>query len=477
VARKRVIAAALAAVLLLIWELHIISSVGAFMGDFRAFACAGAALAHGQNPYAAAALYNCERTPMPLGLYHALAGVAVPAPLPGYAIVLFVPFGVLPYLLACALWLLVLLASSILAFVTLARLLHRPLDAAIWALAAGFAVIVIPFGELGSIVFAALLCAGLYVRAGSWTAAAIAVGCAMILPHVALPAVLAAFCFLPRMRVPLIVVAAVLAVVDVLAGGLHTAVSYVTTVLPEHARSEIGSTAQYGLTWILHGVGASDSVAVTGGELSYAVMVLLGVLVAGQMLRRTADTAYVMLIPPAFAMLGGTFVHLTQIMIAIAPALLLYDRSRGPARLALGAAALLLAFPWAWILGQPPLMAVFAIGAAGLAATALDADASVCLRVAFASVLIGGAIVVAGFHFGAGVPAHVHGIAGASQGLAQAGWGEYIRSQRSSSGPVWWIAKAPTWVGLILLPLSCAFVLAKKDFVLPVAVEQVPVTP
>lgn len=476
-ARKRVLAAAVAALLLLVWEFHVISNAGAFLGDFRAFACAGAAVAHGQNPYAAASLYACERTPMPLGLYHALAGVAVPAPLPGYAMLLFIPFGVLPYLPACALWVLVLVASSILAFVTLARLLHRPLDAAIWALAAGFAVIVIPFGELGSIVFAALLCAALYVRGGSWGGAAAAIGCAMILPHVALPAALAAFCFLPRMRVPLIVLAIVLAGLDVVAGGAHTALAYVTTVLPEHARSEIGSTAQYGVTWMLHGAGASDRAAVTGGEISYALMVLFGVVVAGRLLQRTGDAAYVVLIPPAFAMLGGTFVHLTQIMIAIAPALMLYDRSRGSVRYAFAAAALLLAFPWAWVLGQPPLMAVFAVIAACLAATALDADAGVCLRIALGVVLTGAVILLAGFHFGAGVPAHVHGIVGASQGLAQTGWGEYIRSQRSSSGPVWWIAKAPTWIGLVLLPLSCAYVLAKKDFVVPVTVEQVPVTP
>jgi hypothetical protein len=475
-ARNRALIAAAAALLLVIWQLHLSSKTGAFLGDFRAFYCAGAALAHGANPYAAASLYTCERTPMPLGLYHALAGIAVPAPLPGYALLLFVPFGVLPYIWACALWLVVLLGTSVISFFALARLLDREIDAGVWVLAVGFAVIVIPFGELGSLVMAAMLCLAAALRRRLWTAAAIAAAFAMILPHIGIPALLGVFIFVRPMRVRICAVALVLAILDVIAGGLPIALSYVFTVLPAHARAEIGSTAQYGLTWALHGLGAADGPAVLGGEISYVLMVVLGLVASSKMLARSGDLAYAALIPPAFAVFGGTFMHLTQIMIALPAALLLFDRARGSARWTFGAAAVLLAFPWAWVLGQPLLMVVYAAFCAMLARRLLLTTPQVALRATLGSVLVCALIIVAGYHFGAGVSNHVHGIH-AQQGLAQSSWGAYIRAERASSGPVWWIAKAPTWCGLALLTLGCAYALTKKQLVASVAVEQVPVTP
>lgn len=476
-ARSRAAAAAVAALLLLAWQLHLASRVGSLFGDFRAFACAGAAVANGANPYAADALYACERAPMPLHLYHALAGVAVPAPLPGYALAIFVPFGILPYVVACVLWIAVLLASAILCVLGLQRLLNRTFDAATCIVAVSFCVIVIPFGELGSLVMAALIGMALALRARAWSWAAAAGACAMILPHVAAPALLAAFILLPPMRVRVLAALLVLLVLDLAAGGVHTALAYVTTVLPAHAHSEIGSTAQYGLTWILHGAGAGDAAAVAGGEVSYAVMAVLGIVVAWQYYRRSNEVAYVALLPAAFAVIGGTFVHLTQIIIAIVPAILLWDRASARVRPVFAAAALLLMFPWAWVLGQPPLMIVFALFAGYAASSVFAQTPTVSLRIAFGAVVICALILASGFTFGAGVPAHVHGVSTLQQGLAQNAWGDYIRSQRSSSGPAWWIAKAPTWLGLLLLALGSGFVLAKEDFIPAVAVEQVPVTP
>ncbi len=475
-ARNRVIIAALAAALLVLWQLHLSSKTGSFFGDFRAFYCAGASLAHGAQPYAAAPLYACERAPMPFGLYHADSGVAVPAPLPGYALVLFMPLGMLPYLAACAFWFAILMATSAVSVFALAALLDRPIDAALWALAVGFAVIVIPFGELGSIVMASIVCMALALRRGAWTWAAVAGAFAMILPHIGLPVMLGAFLFVPVMRARIAAVAVVLAILDVLAGGWQTALAYVFDVLPAHARSEIGSNAQYGLTWALHSLGASDRAAIAGGEVSYALMIALGLFASWKILSLQRDAAYAVLVPPAFAVLGGTFVHLTQIMIAIPAALLLFDRARGAARVTFGVAALLIAFPWASVLGQPLLMLVYALVCGIFARSLLGANASVALRIALGSVLLCAAVLIAGYQFGAGLSTHVHGLS-PQQGLAQSSWGEYIRAQRAGSGPAWWIAKAPTWIGLALLALGCAYALVKKDLVAPVAVEQVPVAP
>ncbi len=347
---------------------------------------------------------------------------------------------------------------------------------AAWALAVGFAVIVIPFGELGSVVMAALLWAAVALRRNAWTVAAAACGIAMILPHVAAPALLAIFVFIPPMRTRLCAVAVLLALIDVLAGGPQAALSYFTTVLPAHAAAEIGSTSQYGLTWMLHGAGANDRLALAGGEASYALAVVLGVSAARGLFVRWGDAAHAALIPPAFVVFGGTFVHYTQIMIAIPAALLLYARVRGYARGALALAVLLLAFPWAWALGQPVLIVVYATASALLARELLESSARTALRVALGSVLLTGLVLLVGYRFGAGLSTHVHGLS-AAHGLAQSSWAQFVRAQRSGSGIAWWVAKAPTWLGLALLTLSCAHVLVKKNFIPAVAVKQVPVAP
>lgn len=391
---------------------------------------------------------------MPLGLYQATAGVAVPAPLPGYALLAFVPLGVLPYLVACALWLLVMVAAVFASARALAILLDRPADLALWTLATGFAVISIPFGELGSPIIAAVLWMAVAVRRRAWTWAALTAGIAMILPHVALPAVLGVLLFVPQMRMRIALLAAVLVGLDALCGGPATALSYVRDVLPAHAHSEIGSTAQYGMTWILHGLGLSDGAAIAGGELSYVLMTLLGLWAARVLIMQRGDDAYAVLIPPAFAVFGGTFMHYTQIMIAIPAALLLFEASSGRPRAAFAAAFLLLAFPWAWALGQPALVFVYAIVSGVLAAVILQTNGSTALRIALAAALLTGVILFAGYCFGPGLSTHVHGIT-AGGTLAQSSWEQFVRSQRASTGPAWWIAKAPTWAGLIIFALAC----------------------
>ncbi len=475
-ARNRTALCALGALLLAAWQLHAASRAGVAFGDFRAFYCAGAALAHGANPYAAAPLYACERVPMPLGLYHSVAGVTVPAPLPGYALLAFVPLAFLPYPAACAVWLAMVLAACAASVCALAALLERSREAALCALAVGFAVMVVPFGELGSVCMAGMLCAAFALRKRAWTWATVGCGVAAVTPHVALPALAAIFVLIRPMRLRVAALCAALLVLDAAAGGVHAAYSYVMLVLPAHALSEIGSSAQYGVTWMLHGLGATDRAAIAAGEASYAGMLILGLAAAWGLYARRPDSAYPALIPPAFVVFGGTFIHYAQIMIAIPAALVLLHGTRGRARWVLGAAVLLLAFPWLRALGEPALIAAYAATSALLARALLDWDAAASLRAALASTLLTGLLLAAGYHFGADLPAHVHAL-GAQHGLAQSSWTQFVRTRLSSTGIVWWIAKAPTWLGLAVLTLSCAYGLAKENLVAAAAVEQVPVAP
>ncbi len=257
-------------------------------------------------------------------------------------------------------------------------------------------------------------------------------------------------------------------------GGPAIAVAYLTKVLPLHAAAEVGSTAQYGLTWALHALRASDAAALAGGQLSYALMFALGLFAARYWSLREHDAAFAVLVPPAFVVFGGTFVHYTQIMIAIPAAALLALRARSHARVPFAAAVFLLAVPWAWVLGQPLLMPVYAAAACFLARSLFGCTWTAALRISLTSAFVSASVVIAGFHFGAGLPAHAHGIV-AGHGLAQDSWGQFIRTQRASGGAAWWIAKAPTWLGLALLTLGCAYAIAKENFEAPVAVKQVPV--
>lgn len=444
-----------------VYELVLGSNVHLFFGDFRAFYCAGSALVHGQNAYAASALYACERSPMPFGLYRALPGIAVPAPLPGYALLFFAPLGALTYLAACAVWMLLLFASSVAAAVLLAKLVERPIPVVATVLGVGFAALVIPYGELATIVIAALLGMALALRREQWTAAACAGGIAAILPHLAAPALLGVFLLREQMRVRLIVLVLILGVLDVLAGGWHSAIAYFTAVLPAHTISEVGSTSQYGLTWALHAFGVSDRVAIVLGEGSYIVMAIVGVAIAGAFVRRSGDTAFAALIPPAFAVFGGAFMHYTEIMVAIPAALLVLTRASGLLRSIMLAAIILLAFPWAWALSQPQLIVAFAITGAAIAQLAGGTDFRIGLRVALGCALVSAIIVEIGFHFGTGLTG-AHIATHLDPTLAQASWAQYVRSQRASTGIVWWFAKAPTWIGLALLSLGCLSAVAVK---------------
>src|SRR5579875_1398429 len=139
-ARRRTLLALAAAALVLVWQLVHSANAHVLFGDFRAFYCAAGAVTHGVNPYDASSLYACQRAPMPLGLYRVVPGLTLPAPLPGYALLAFVPLAPLPYPAACAAWLLVMLACIVFSIRALSQLLDRPAELAAWALVPGFAV-------------------------------------------------------------------------------------------------------------------------------------------------------------------------------------------------------------------------------------------------------------------------------------------------------------------------------------------------
>jgi hypothetical protein len=427
------------------------------LGDFRAFYCGGGTLLHRDNPYAAAPLLRCEQIPQPFGLHYRPDAVDLPAPFPGYALALFALLALLPYPAAAAVWFVLLLACTALSCVFLARLCDRPLIGALVLLAVGFSISVIPYGELAPIIFAALTGGALALRRGTGPGFIAALAVVALLPHVALPVFAALFVWKPAARWAVAGVSAVLLALDLAVGGPSLALSYFMRVLPNHAASEIGFVTQYSMTWFAQGLGASDHVALLAGNISYAVTVVAGVWLAGLLSRKLSDPAFLLVIPAALAVTFGSFIHYSEITLALPAALLLYTRAQGIARTYAAFAAALVALPWQSIVTQPALTFPFVAGIVTIAAITLGLSGRVALRAGLAAALFCALCVLLAWHYGPQVAPHAAG-GSFDPALAEASWARHISAETSSHGIVWWIPKLPTWIGLVFLALSGAVV-------------------
>lgn len=471
---RRIVAALVAvALLVLLAELLAEYRAGALFGDFRAFYCGGWTLLHGQNPYATAPILRCESVPLPAGLHYVHDSVAWPAPFPGYALAMYAIFALLPSLPAIFAWFALLIASTVAAAFFLGKLCDVPPVAALVLLTWGFAIAVIPNGENAPVVLALLAGSALAARMGRWNIAHAALAFVALLPHIALPVYAALFVWRKASRVPLLLIGSALLIADLLAGGPSLAMAYFTRVLPAHAASEVGYITQYSMTWAAQALGANERAALLLGDCSYAVMVALGVWLAGALARAYRDPAFTLLVPAALAVIGGPFIHYSEIMLALPAALLLYARSGGAARAFSAGALVLVAIPWQALTTYPARVAEIAVGAFLIAVSTLGVRVAPALRIAVGATLVGAAIVLTAAHFGPQTAVHA-GAMHVDPALAQASWARDIGRKSSSNGAIWWIAKAPTWAGLLLLTLSCAYAVAKKDVVAPVAIEQAP---
>ncbi len=443
------------------------------LGDFRAFYCGGSTVLHGANPYTAGPLLHCEQVPQPFGLHTARDQVDLPAPFPGYALALFAIFALLPYPVAAASWFTLLLACTAAACAFTARLIERPPYAVLTLLAVAFSVAVIPYGELAPLIFAALAGGALALRRGVNAPVIAALAIIALLPHVALPVFLALFMWNRAARLPVAVLCAALAAIDLTIGGPQLAISYFTRVLPNHAASEIGFVTQYSMTWFAQGLGAPDRIALLAGNLSYLASVIFGVWLAGAAARRFADPAFLLLIPAALAVTFGSFIHYSEITLAFPAALLLYARTRGTAQRFAASSLVLVALPWQSIVTQPALVVPVVAGTIAISLVVLRSSMRPSLRLGLGAALFCAAVVVVAWHLGPQTAPHA-AQASFDPLLAEASWAQHISEQTSSSGIVWWIPKLPTWLGLISLALCGVYGVARKNDVAGVAVEHAP---
>lgn len=436
-----------AALVCVTFQFVLTAKAGFPMGDFHAFYCAATAVAHGANPYHTQPLHACEASTGLRAFFAKYPGVTVPAPLPGYALGLLLPLTWAPPGLAAAAWLAILLAACALASVTLARTANVPLGVTVAAFAFSVGVASIPFGEVVPIAIAAICASGYFASRARWAAASIAAAVAMVEPHLGLPLCLSLAIWAPRTRATLAAAGVALTALSLALLGWGTNLEYFLQVLPAHALSEAGRDTQFSLTSVLTSFGAGPAIATKIGLLSYLAMIVAGVATAGWLARRTRSAAFIAFVPPAFAVFGGTFIHVTQIAAAI-PAAVMLAHCLGERRHFAVIPLLLLSIPW--ILSWSPIFGI------------APAFPIVCLvwyywpgnlKALTAGAVLGGLLVVGANRaliMMSGHPLPARAAPTIASNLPEESWSTFAtKSSNGTAGA--WLVRLPTWGGVALL--------------------------
>jgi len=426
----------------------VVARAGFIMGDFRAFYCAARVASHGADPYRTEPLRTCETGIGMSRFFEKNRGVTIPAPLPGYAIAALVPLTLLPFAAAAIIWTLLLLLAWYACVATLSRFAGIPWEMALAAFALSLGMLSLPFGEVVPVSLAFISLSAYFAWKGRARAAALAAAGSMIEPHLGLPVCIALVCWCPATRLPLAIAWAVLAALSVATLGVATNVEYFTSVLPAHALSEATRDTQYSLTAILSALGIAQSAAVRAGTLWYVAMLVAGTLVAETLAKKTRNDAFLACVPPAFAVFGGTFIHVTQIAAAIPAAVLLMNYAKRPYRELALLALLLLAVPWGWSI-SPALMLAPLVPIGYLTWRATNGNAIAALLAAIGAVILVFGLqelyTIAAPHFGTHLSAPK-----IDANLPEASWSGYSRGNSSGTLAAWAV-RLPTWFGLALL--------------------------
>ncbi|HMD01685.1 MAG TPA: glycosyltransferase family 87 protein [Candidatus Baltobacteraceae bacterium] len=320
--------------------------------DFLAFYCVGR-VGTSADPYLAEPLRSCEAAALATSNLHIVPNLVVPGPLPPYAIAALTPLAQLPFRAASMLWLLVMLASAALTAVLLRRLtgLSPLLLLLPILLADAFASLVI--GQFVPLVVCILCAAALALRSGRAALASVLAAGTLFEPHVGLPLCLALFLWQPATRRTLALCAAFLVLLSLAYGGVAENLEYVARVVPAQARAEgLSFNGQYSLSALLAQFGVAENLALELGALSYLLTAGLGVALAGRLARALGDVSLVAFTPPAFALIGGAYVHIHQMAFALPLAFTLFAK-RTPWRPLLAVALFCLAIPWQSLAEMP----------------------------------------------------------------------------------------------------------------------------
>ncbi len=435
---------ALYAVAFSLWQFAHFSS-GTLLSDFRAFYCAARLQSQGIDPYRQEPLYRCEAAPAGGLFWRATGNVTDPAPLPPYAIAAFIPLQRLPFSLAALVWTGILTCAWAVVAIALRRITGYSWTVILACLFFG-AMMSVSLGQIAPLAIAAICLAALLLSAQQCSWAGAAVATAMIEPHVALPACIAVFVSVPRSRLPMIGVGFALLAISLMFG-LGRNIEYVRDVLPAHALSDVADVGQFSFTVLAHAMGFSDRLASRAGAIWYALVSLAGILTAVTLAKRSKSLSFVAVLPMAFAVFGGTYVHWQQVVAAIPAALLLLRDEREPSWW-LAASITALAIPWIYVVGWgfliPGAVAISGVLAWRLLKPSLLTEAVIVLGVFCALLLCNH-----GLAHQAAQPAF-SAIVTPNQ-WADLSWGAYVRARIPIGHGIFFWLHFPTWAGLAVV--------------------------
>ena len=408
--------------------------------DFQDFYCAGTAVVERADPYRYEPLHRCEHAVNTTPGYRSDPNRVVPAPVPPYdlppfALVAHLEFGTARALMAAA-----IVAAFLLAVAGLA-LVGVPLDIAVLALAFPAGYLLLDAGQIVPFALVALVWCGVALRRGNDVLAGVLGTLVAVEPHLGLPVIAALLVAVPRSRIAVIVTAICLAVAGEIATGNAIFLEYITRVLPAQATAETSYLYQYSLTYVLSSAHVPARLALAIGDLSYAVTAVIGILWGRRLALQLQRRALLVFIPAATILLGGSYMHMIDVAMAVPAAALLAvslpQRSRTTAAIAL----VLLSVPWiaVWITKKLFLATLFVV--AVLSARLLGG------AVAFALFCVV-ALAIYGFELRppAGFAATTPPVA--PDDLAQTAWGAYA-AQLQSDTWAWLAIKVPTWCALV----------------------------
>jgi hypothetical protein len=424
--------------------------------DFRAFYCAGSVVRAGEDPYLAEPLGRCEDRLIAAQGASPLRGLVVPAPLPGYVLPAFAALSALPFGVALGLFSLGILAAYLSAGTVLARLTTCPPWAVAGSIALCGVLVSLTNGQIVPFAFLAICLAAREIARGNETRAALYALGSAIEPHIGIPVLLSLFVCAPRSRRTIAIGSALLAALALATLGIGRCVEYLARVLAAQTRAEVHSSDQYSLTALLHALGSPDGAALAIGDAQYACTIVLAVVCARAISRKIAKREIVVTLPAAFAVFGGPYIHLVQMVVAVP--LLLSLTAAPRVRLSATIALLLVAVPWRDVVLNDAPFAATAIVLATVAIARAFLSRNVGL-IALACVAMLGLGAAENALLRRHVPVHWNAsralAAREPQALAEAPWRLYEDSVGAyESANVYLTANAPTWFGLLLMVSS-----------------------
>lgn len=373
-----------------------------------------------------------------------------PAPLPPLALAVVSPISRLPFYVAMRLWRVLLLAALLLSALCISRIVSAPLLLPIAAL--------IPIGLIENgfngqpvaLVLLLITAAALALKHAQYGAASLLAACTFAEPHLALPVCAAMFVWQKRCRPWLIGITSAFIAVSLFALPWELTKEYIVSVLPHHAAAEANWYQQYSLTYVLTFFGLRQDNALAFGALWYGFACSFGIVLSRYVARRTGRIEALVLIPVALAVFGGSFLHIFQLIVAIPAAVMLGDTTDELTSWAATSGLFMVSLPWMkiWIPGMLVICVLLLI-------TVLWTTQARRLWVAFGLC----AVFLMSFGYRNVFPvAHAPKAAVhfASDASIEEPYAKYVAAARPSADVSngMFLAKIPTWAGLILVILA-----------------------